>query len=359
MLSGVQKVSLEILQNLSNEEYEKWILFSEDMDEDTKKKCKNEFENASVRVVFMQHLHREICISDVNAFYEIYKFCKKERFDIVHTHSTKPGIIGRIAARLAGTKLIVHTVHGISFNKEVHIAKRYIFYSIEFFATFFCDQLVLVNKFYKKYYWFFRKKTITIYNGINFNKYHDSNEDKAKNGLIRILFIGRLDKQKNPLMLLEAAKHLTKKHKQLIFSFIGGGELWDKCNQYIQENGLEKFIILEGWKSNVTDYYCSHDIFCLPSIYEAFGLVFLEAGYFKLPTVATNVEGIPEVILDNQTGLLVPSNDSISLTNALEKLILNEDLRVNLGKNAKEWVTEQFPNSKMVNEYHKIYQLLA
>ncbi|MDR1698557.1 MAG: glycosyltransferase family 4 protein [Prevotellaceae bacterium] len=355
ILSGVQKVSLEILQSLPNEEYDKWILFSEDMDKENKDNCKRAFENAGVKVIFFKNLYREIGFSDFSAFSEIYHLCKKERFDIVHTNSTKPGIIGRIAAFCARVPLVVHTVHGIAFHQEEPKLNQIFYYIIEFFATFFCDKLVLVNNFYKKYYQLFKKKTIVIYNGLDYSRFQNSKNNKANDDIVRILFVGRLDKQKNPLALLEAANFLTKEHKRLRFSFVGEGELCDKCSQYIQKHKLENFVKLEGWKSNIADYYSSHDIFCLPSVYEAFGLVFLEAGYFGLPCVATDVEGIPEVIENGVTGLLSPPNNLYSLAQNLLKLITDKTLCKRMGNAGHERVVNLFSKDRMIAEYVKIY----
>jgi glycosyltransferase involved in cell wall biosynthesis len=113
-------------------------------------------------------LYREIGIRDIGAFIEIYSICKRERFDIVHTHSTKPGIIGRIAAKLAHVPLVIHTVHGLSFHDFVKFPRWHFYWICEMIASFFCDNIVLVNNYYRKYFKLFKSKVITIYNGVNF-----------------------------------------------------------------------------------------------------------------------------------------------------------------------------------------------
>lgn len=354
-LSGVQKISLEIFKSLSLNEYQKYIIFSGDTTIDDNNECIKAFEQTGAHVLVMDNLRRRICFKDIFAFIQIYRLCKKERFDIVHTNSTKPGIVGRIAATLAGVPLVIHTVHGLAFYNGLRKDKWIFYYLCEMFASFFCNKIVLVNQYYSKFFSLFRKKTITIYNGIDFSALSFSHLQKCEDKTIQILFVGRLDIPKNPLSLLNAAKILIKKgYNDCMFTIVGNGELYDECKEYIHKNNLEEKIHLEGWKSNIGEYYQKSDIFVMSSIYEAFGLIFLEAGYYGLPTVATNVEGIPEVVKDNYTGLLCPPNNPQLIAENIMKLINNPQLRKQLGDNAKKWV-EKFSSQNMVDEYIKIY----
>ena len=169
-LAGSQYVSFEILKHISDREYDKYILFGNDVvDNNLKLQCIEEFEKIGVKVLFAKNLYRAIGIKDIPAFMEIYKLCKNEQFDIVHTHSTKPGIIGRIVATLARTPLVIHTVHGLAFHKYVGFPMWQFYWVCEMIASFFCTKIVLVNKYYGKYFNFFRSKIITIYNGVDFS----------------------------------------------------------------------------------------------------------------------------------------------------------------------------------------------
>jgi UDP-N-acetylglucosamine:LPS N-acetylglucosamine transferase len=172
ILAGSQRISLEILKNLSGDEYTKYALFSNDIvDNNLKLKCIEEFENAGIKVLFSQNMYREIGLKDITALIEIYKLCKQEKFDIVHTHSTKPGVIGRIAATLARVPLVIHTVHGLAFHKFVKFPRWQLYWFCEMFASFFCNKIVLVNKYYSRYFKLFSSKLITIYNGADFQHF--------------------------------------------------------------------------------------------------------------------------------------------------------------------------------------------
>jgi hypothetical protein len=173
--SGVQRISLEILKHLPNDEYDKYILFGNDtVNVNLKNECKTNFEKAGVKVLFSKHLYRKIGLQDVPAFIEIYKLCKYEYFDIVHTHSTKSGIIGRIAATVAGVPLVIHTVHGLAFHKFVKFPLWQFYWLCEMFASFFCNKIVLVNNYYSKYFKWFRTKLITVYNSIDYSIYSET-----------------------------------------------------------------------------------------------------------------------------------------------------------------------------------------
>ena len=355
-LSGVQKVSLEIFKKLSDEAYDKYILFSDSLDCGDRTECIKEFEETGAKVLFSKHLKREIGISDFPALIELYKLCKREKFDIVHTNSTKPGIIGRIAAFLAGVPLVVHTIHGLSFHKFVKFPIWQFYWVCEMIASCFCHKIIIVNKYYTKYFRWFKNKVCTIYNGIDYSHFAPPSSCIKEKKIITLLFVGRLDRPKNPLMLLEAAKRIHQLHPYVHFQLVGDGEYMDKCRQFIYENGLDQCVNLMGWHSNVDKFYKESDIFAAPSIYEAFGIMFLEAGYYKLPICSTTAEGIPEVIKNNITGLLCKPNDIDAFTQNLLCLIRDSELRKYMGQNGHKRVVKLFNSDRMVEEYLHVYQ---
>ena len=358
-LSGVQKVSLEIFKKLIDDKYDKYILFSDSLDCGDRTECIKEFEETGAKVLFSKHLKREIGISDFPALIELFKLCKREKFDIVHTNSTKPGIIGRIAAYLAGVPLVVHTIHGLSFHKFVKFPLWQFYWACEMFASIFCHKIVIVNKYYTKYFKWFKNKTCTVYNGVDYSTFPAMNtDDNTKiNGKVNILFVGRLDKPKNPLQLLETARRLRSTHPNVHFCLVGDGEYMEQCRNFISNNHLEDYVSLEGWRTNVYDYYQRSDIFAVPSIYEAFGIMFLEAGYYNLPVCSTTAEGIPEVVINNTTGLLCEPNDVDAFTKNLALLIDDTELRKQMGNSGHINVVKNFDSSKMVDKYLKIYEM--
>lgn len=355
-LSGVQKVSLEILKSLPSSEYEKHIIFSDYLDAGDKLECQRAFENAGVKVHYLPSLKREIGFSDFRATRDLYRFIRKNKFDIVHTNSTKPGIIGRFAAWIAKTPLVIHTVHGLSFHKFIKFPKWQFYWMCEMMASFFCDKICVVNKYYLRYFKFFKRKTETIYNGVDFSEFPLLERPKKdKDNIVRILSVGRLDTAKDPLTLLQAAKIVIDKNSNVHFTFVGDGEYLSQCKKYIKDNNLQEYITLAGWQKNVSEYYSTHDIFANSSIYEAFGLMFVEAGRYSLPSITTTVEGIPEVVQDKITGLLSPPKNPDALAENILKLINDSELRSKMGQKAKEFVETNFSSQLMANKYQNIY----
>lgn len=314
------------------------------------------FEAAGVTIIWCEHLKRSIGLFDFKATIEIYNVFKKHKFDIVHTNSTKPGIIGRIAAKLAGVNLIIHTVHGISFYRGQSNIKRFIYWLIELVALQFGNVNVSVNQFYLKYYKYcFWKKNSVIYNGVIFPKNTNSMKNASFGIAKRLLFVGRLDAQKDPITLLKAFSLVVTKYPDIILDMVGDGDLYDDCQKYIEKNNLQSNIILHGWVDDPSPFYIKADIFICPSIYEAFGLIFLEAAFFKLPIISTVVEGIPEVVINGEMGFLVEPCNARALAEKSLLLIENTELRLKFGEVGRDIVIKKFDINHMIDAYRELY----
>lgn len=354
-MAGVQWISYNILQNLSKEEYEKHILFSSDMDEENKLHCKKLFEGIGCKVFFFDSIKRSIGLQDFGAIKDIYNLCKREKYDIVHTNSTKPGVIGRIGAKLAKIPFIIHTVHGLSFHSFIGFPKWQFYWICEMISSLFCDRIALVNTYYSKYFKFFNNKILTIYNGIDFPHLEPQKINRTDTK-IKILFVGRLSNQKDPMTMIKAFHLASQKNTNLELTIVGDGEFFEDCKNLVNRYNIQTKVRFEGWQNEVTKYYKTHDIFITTSIYEAFGLVFLEAGFYKLPTIATNVEGIPEVIEDGVTGYLSNPKDIENISENIIKLANDKNLREKMGENAHIRVVEKFNISKMIDAYKRLYK---
>ena len=173
---------------------------------------------------------------------------------------------------------------------------------------------------------------------------------------VKILFVGRLDAQKDPLTLLQSAYEVIQNEPETCFTLVGDGELYRDCKDFIKNTNLENNVFLAGWQDDVAEYYQTHHIFAASSIYEAFGLMFVEAGYYKLAVAATNVEGVPEVVEDNVTGLLSPPRDPHLLAQNILYLIRNKEQRKYMGENGYRRVTSLFSSKQMIEKYQELYQ---
>jgi len=353
-LTGVQQVSLDILSGLSDK-YEKYIIFGGSYDVSDEFLAK--FANNNINIIFVPSLKREIGLHDITATKELFKLFKKEKFDIIHTNSTKPGVVARLAAKLIGCPLIVHTIHGIAYHKFEKLSTRIFYYVIDAFFALFSDHLICVNNCYLKYYPFIKNKSC-IYNSVEMDASLLSSAKEHKG--LRLGYMARLDPQKDPLTLLKAIKYgLDEKlfsRCDLKVCMAGEGELSIQCQEYIESNELNDVITLIGWVSNKQEFYSAIDVFCLPSIFEAFGLVFLEAAHFNIPSIATHVEGIPEVVIDNKTGLLVAPKDYKNMAKKILLYINSPELVTIHGINAKQRMKQHFSKEEMLTKYDHIYQ---
>lgn len=355
-LAGSQQFCLNLLSCLT--EYDRYVLVSssEYISNHQKKEFISRFEAEGITIIWCKFLKRNIGLHDLKAMAELYRIFNKYNFDIVHCNSTKPGIIARIAARLAKVELIVHTVHGVSFYKSQSRLKRFSYWLIEMVAMQFGHVNVTVNKFYLKYYkYVFWKESVCIYNGMKFPDVQIDKLQLSSNNK-KLLFVGRLDTQKDPLTLLKSFSILVNKYPGLTLDVVGDGELYNECRDFINIHNLQNCVNLHGWVDDPSSFYQNADIFVCPSIYEAFGFIFLEAAFFKLPIVSTNVEGIPEVVIDGEMGFLIEPNNYEMLANKIMVLLDDDTLSVTFGEKGHATVIEKFELKHMIDDYRDLYQ---
>jgi len=356
ILSGVQKITLNIFRNLDPEKYEMYLICG-NPEKGQDNALVQECETLGVKVIVIDEIRRDLGWHDLKAFFSLLKIFRKYKFDIIHTHSSKTGFLGRITGKLSGCKKVVYTVHGISFHDYQNPIKKIFFYLLEIVAGQFNDKVILVNKFYRKKFWFIpAKKLMTIYNGIEFAGLQSRN--KWQDGKIRFISVGRLDAQKSPFDLLKAFYEVSKVRDNVELTLIGDGEYYSQLSKIVEQNDLGDSVKLPGWQKDIGSFLAESDIFISSPVYEAFGLVFCEAGYTGLPVISTNVEGIPEVVKDGETGILVPPRDTEAMKEAMLKLIDDESMRLEMGGKAKARVIEQFDLNSFINKYLEMYELL-
>ncbi|MDU4289613.1 glycosyltransferase family 4 protein [Mixta calida] len=352
-MSGVQQVSLDILNGINDENIQKYVICGTLCDD----AFTQAFNEAGVHIIPLPSIKREIGMHDIVCLFELIRLFKKEKFDIIHTNSTKPGIIARIAAKLAGIKKIIHTVHGIAFHKHVSLFHRFFYYVLENFATLFGDVNVTVNRCYVSFYPFVKSKV--IYNGVDFSKLNvtEFEPEKRRENQIHFAFLARLDEQKNPLEFVEAVNILLKNYTgkaRLKFTLAGDGELSEECKVLIETYNLQDHIAMPGWIKDKDTFFNNVDVLCQPSKWEAFGLVFVEAAFYRIPAIARRVEGIPEVVLDGSTGILY-SEGAHQLAEKMNNYIENPESITVMGHNARINALEKFSKERMLKEYNALY----
>jgi glycosyltransferase involved in cell wall biosynthesis len=170
----------------------------------------------------------------------------------------------------------------------------------------------------------------------------------------------RLEKQKGLSYLQEAFRRVHERVPQAILLVVGKGRLEASMRAFAARYGLEGSIRFLGWRSDIPRVLAAVDVLALASLWEAFGLVFAEAGLARVPVAATRVEGIPEVVRDGETGLLVPPEDAGALAEAILTLLCNRDLAARMGATGEAHVRANFATERMVHRHIELYhELLA
>jgi len=315
-----------------------------------------------IRHIAIPQLIQKININDLFVLIRFYRIFRKCKFDIVHTHSSKTGLFGRIAAKLAGVQIIVHTIHGFPFHP--HQSKlAYIFYeNLERIAGLFCDRAISVNNFEKELA--INKKIIaerkitSIYNGIkelksanqiNRTTYNIPNED------IVIGTMSRLSDPKNMLSITQVAIEVIQKADNISFVFVGDGEQREQIEKLITEAEAFDKIHLVGWRENIADWYNLFDIVLLYSHWEGLSLTILEAMSMKKPLIVSKIKGNDEMVFEERNGYLVEIGDHQDLTKKIISLSKDSRKQKMFGAESYKIFLESFTIETFIERYKKEY----
>lgn len=350
ILSGAQKVCLDEMENLGPD-YEQWLLCS------AEGLFTQRAEKLGVKIVIVTKLMRNISLkNDILALLEVYRIIKKGQFDIVHTHSSKTGFIGRLAAKLAGVKKVIHTVHGFAFPSTKNIFTKLIYYFMEVIAALCTDALILMNKndytLAKKCLPIKNKKLHLLNNGVDTNKFKRKTYDDSKTNIIKIVMVGRLCEQKNPELLLEA---FSKLGNQFELYFIGDGPLRNHLEKNILTKKISERVTLCGWIENATEKLEAFDLFILPSRWEGMPLALLEAMASGLPVITSDIPA-NKFLIDNTNGLLFRDNDVNDLKNKIIELAENSEKRKHISEDAYNKVHANFSLTSRIKYLKEIYE---
>ena len=312
-----------------------------------------------------KHLERPINpLQDLLALIEIFRFIKKHKIDIVHTHSSKGGIVGRWAAILAGVRIIFHTVHGWSFNDFQPFLTRKIFMGLERFNAGFTSKIIVVSDYDKKKGLAHRIGREEQYCLLRYGI--DKTPFKIKDPSIRAelgigdgdLVVGTIACFKPQKALEDFLKLATLIHPefpQTKFLVAGDGALRSKIEGAIARYGLGAHVILTGWRRDIPRILSAMDIFVLTSLWEGLPISAIEAMAAAVPVVLTHTGGVAEIVEEGKTGALAPCQDMTSMLQKVVPLLKDEALRKWVGQNARESVSNRFNIENMIRESESLY----
>lgn len=308
-------------------------------------------------------------LKDIVAFWEIFWFIKSKRISVVHTHSSKAGILGRLAAELAGVKYILHTVHGWPFHQHQDRFRKNLFLCLERFATKFTDIIAVVSDWDKEKGLQNRVGVASsyrrIYYGIDYGNFtRRGSQEKIKQGLgllpedLVISNISCFKPQKAIADFVRVAHLICQRIPQAKFILIGDGVLRRKIEKLIRQLKLEKQVILFGWRRDIPQILSATDVYLLTSLWEGLPISVLEALAAACPVIATDTGGVREIIKEGENGFLVSPGDVEKIAQRLMILLQDSRLRKDMGQRARDSLSRNFYLPQAVNCQQKIYQNL-
>ncbi len=320
------------------------------------------------------NLHRAIQpLDDWRAKRELAAMFRKLQPEIVHTHSSKAGILGRIAAREAGVPAIVHTIHGMSFNRTQPWYIRKAYALLERYCGRFTDRLISVADAMSDQSVAAgvaeREKFTTVYSGMRTDWYDpqrfDAEEVRCSWGFgpndVVVGTVARLFHNKGYEQLIPAMARAVEQCPQLRFVWIGDGSEREQYLAQLRRFGLRDKVYLTGLvePAQVAEMLTGVDMVVHASQWEGLPRVAVQSLLMERPVISFAIDGAPEVVIPGQTGLLVPLNDIHALADAMVELGQNSELRTQLGQKGRMLCLERFDCQTMVERIEAVYNELV
>lgn len=313
---------------------------------------------------------------DLKSLFQLYLLLRKRKYQIVHAHSGRSGTFCRIAGTLARVPVIVLTEHLATFGHAwiKSELRRKVHFLTHCISNRLVDKVIAVSEAARKSFIERQgippQKTVTIYNCLNIERFTKlmsaEGTDLKKEFNIKqkekvVGLVGRLDWIKGHRYLVLAAKEVIKKMPETKFLIVGEGKIRNELEALIQEQKLDKYFFLTGFQKDIPGIMNILDVLVLPSLewgHESFGLVLIEAMSAGKPVIASDILGLPEVVVDGKNGFLVPQKDHHALAQKILLLLGNAQLSREMGQFAKNYVEEKFNSSKIVREIENLYREL-
>lgn len=362
-VGGCQKVVFDLLTNLPEMEYDITLVTSPGgelldwiNDRNTQRSCR-------IRVVELSSLKRNISPgSDLKTLLNLIRILKKGKYDIAHFHSSKIGLLGRVAAKLTRVPQVYYTVHGWGLHAAGTGLKFKLLGKLEKLAGRLSTKVICVSEHDLaegiQNGWIKRKKACVIHNGIRpeTGETYDIHREYQILGTAPVLAsVERLQEPKDPLFTIRTAEYLKQAGFEFRLLIIGDGILRKDCEELIDKLGLSEQVFLLGSRRNVREILQSVDIFLLFTHWEGLPVSVIEAMFAGKPVVASNVGGIPELITQGYNGYLLDGFSEKQASGYILPLLTDRGLREELGGQGRKTAFEKFSLEEMVGKYRNLY----
>ena len=364
---GAEENTCYTIQGLDKEKYNIDLIVGDEFGSD----YEGIFKNEKITVIkiggFIGSLHP---LYDIVFFIKLISLFNRNKYDIIHTHGTKAGIIGRIAAKISGIPIIIHGLHGNATNAFSSKWLNALFLYFERLAGGFTDAHISVSSILSQNYLNKKigkpEKYYTVRSGMDLSCFHknkmsDFNKTKKSLSITSADFvignISRLELLKGHTYLLKAFKKLKEeiKGKRIVLLIVGKGKEKDSISRDIKKLGLEDSVILNGYCNDIPDILSGMNLLVHTSSREGLPRVMVQAAAAGLPLVAFNVDGIPEIIKDGYNGFLVEPKNINQLVEKIKIYLNNPELIRTHGNNSKEMVKDRWTIDGMIKRTEEIY----
>lgn len=305
--------------------------------------------------------------SNIKALKQLMNIMKKNKYSLVHVHTPVGAFLGRLAAKITGTKPVLYTAHGFHFYKGASIKNWFVYYTMERLVAPWTDGLITMNdedyNAAKKFR--LRTKNALFYVhgvGLDVDKYYIEDENRRKelrkefgfnNRDIVILTVAELNANKNHKQVIDSLENLQN-YDNIYYLVVGVGEYESYLREYIHDKGLDNKVKLLGFRRDIPELLCISDIVALTSMREGLPRCIMEAMAAGKPLIATNIRGNRDLVKNGVNGYLVPINDVSATVEAIKKLVQDKELRTKMGNEGRK-IIKDYSIDKVLKEMDEIY----
>lgn len=337
--------------------------------DETKQSFAQALKNAGIPAVLIDMGRSINPIRDFTSFFKIYNLIMKEKFDVVHSHSSKAGFLARLAAKLLNTPVIVYTPNAFAFDKPGKMNLNGIFYLLlERLAARWCDAIVAVSESEReaalKYKVAPPYKITVINNAIDMAEFDfmpqpnvitKRKELGISDDANIVISVARLSEQKAPFDFIEAASLIIGERKDTVFIIAGDGPLLKKAREFVTANHLDNYIKILGWRTDIKELISLSRLFVLASLWEGMPYTVMEAMELKKPVIATSITGTRDLVVDGYNGYLVPVHRPDLIAERIKELIDSPEKSKEMGEKGRRFLEERTNLKGHIQATEKLY----
>lgn len=362
-LGGIRQHVCDIAFCLPADEYQLYLIYSEKRADDAWEKEKENLRaRENIELIECPEMQRELGVQDFAAYLHLKHIFNEIRPDIVHCHSSKAGIVGRMAAKVCKVPAILYTPNAYAFQMaDISFLKRSIYIAAERFLSRYATTMTINVSEGERQQAFVNRldepdKFTLIYNGVPDKKLPPKQELRHCLGLPEnAYYVGttsRCAAQKDPMAFLDIARQTIERDSEIQFLYIGDGDLLPQMRTWVAKQSLEGKIHLLGFRSDAPEMVGALDVYLSTALYEGLPYSMLEAMRAGVPIIATDVVGNSEIVQNGQNGFLFPLQDTAA---AVELLLRQKGTNMVEHEMVRETFQQKFSLDAMMTKLESVY----